>query len=243
MKSLHRRFLFFSTVLFACFVNSSIFASEQVLIAAGDFEMGSRYCEEEQNNADWCNDESPHQVHVDSFYIDKYEVTNADYRKCFIAGVCEPEVFHEDRPGDFNKKNQPVVFTTWQEAMTYCKWQEGRLPTEAEWEYVANVEKLGGGHWNQPYAVGSPVAVASFEPNSQGLYDMMGNVYEWTMDWYAPYNNAAKNPSGPEKGKNKVVRGGSWDALNHFLRTSDRVAKDPDLRYSGVGFRCVKPNL
>ena len=74
---------------------------------------------------------------------------------------------------------------------------------------------------------------------------MMGNVYEWTMDWYGSYstNQKQKNPLGPEKGKNKVVRGGSWDSLGHFLRTSDRVPKDPDLRYSGVGFRCVKPNL
>jgi len=239
----NRHVLLFSTVFFCFCMNSLVFA--EILIATGDFEMGSSYCEEEQNNADWCNDESLHKVHVDSFYIDKYEVTNADYRECFVAGVCEPEVLHEDRAGDFNKKNQPVVFTTWQEALTYCKWKNGRLPTEAEWEYVAKVEKLGGGHWNQPYAVGATTTVGSFEPNSHGLYDMMGNVYEWTMDWYGPYNTAGtqNNPSGLAKGKNKVVRGGSWDALNHFLRTSDRVAKDPDLRYSGVGFRCVRPNI
>ena len=229
---------------FSLCVSSPIYASEEVLIEGGDFEMGSLYCEEEQNNSDWCNDESPHKVKVDSFWINKHEVTNDQYRKCFLAGVCEPEVLHEDRPGDFNQKNQPVVFTTWKEALTYCKWRESRLPTEAEWEYAAKVEKLGGAHWNQPYGVGAPVPVGSFEPNSRGLYDVMGNVYEWTMDWYGPYENAEyqKNPLGALKGKNKVVRGGSWDSLSHYLRTSDRIAKDPDLRYSGVGFRCVRPN-
>ena len=183
---------------FSLCVSSPIFASEQVLVEGGDFEMGSLYCEEEQNNSDWCNDESPHKVNVDSFWINKHEVTNDQYRKCFLAGVCEPEVLHEDRPGDFNQKNQPVVFTTWKEALTYCKWRESRLPTEAEWEYAAKVEKLGGAHWNQPYGVGAPVQVGSFEPNSRGLYDVMGNVYEWTMDWYGPYDNAEyqKNPLG-----------------------------------------------
>ena len=239
----NRFVLFFSTFLFYFCISSSVFA--EVLIQAGNFEMGSSYCEEEQNNSDWCNDETLHKVHVDSFYIDEYEVTNADYRECFVAGICEPEVLHEERAGDFNKEKQPVVFTTWQEAMTYCEWKKGRLPTEAEWEYAAKTKKLGGGHWNQPYRIGSTVEVGSFKPNSNGLYDMMGNVYEWTMDWYGPYNigGIQSNPSGPEKGNDKVVRGGSWDSLNHFLRTSDRVAKDPALRYSGVGFRCVRPNV
>ena len=95
---------------FSLCVSSPIFASEQVLVEGGDFEMGSLYCEEEQNNSDWCNDESPHKVKVDSFWISKYEVTNDQYRKCFLAGVCEPAVLHEDRPRDFNQKNQPVVF-------------------------------------------------------------------------------------------------------------------------------------
>jgi formylglycine-generating enzyme required for sulfatase activity len=235
---------FMLSVVISFFV-SNIYASEQILLEGGVFEMGSYYCEEEQNNSDWCNDETPHKVQVGPFWMDKFEVTNAEYRKCFVAGVCEPEVLHEDRPGDFNKDNQPVVFTTWKEASTYCNWRNGRLPTEAEWEFAANVERPGGAHWNQPYGVGSPVSVGNFGPNSHGLYDMMGNVYEWTKDWYGSYpkTEIQKNPLGPAKGKNKVVRGGSWDSLGHFLRTSDRVAKDPDLRYSGVGFRCVKAKL
>lgn len=234
----------FGFTLFSLFLSAPALANDQVLINGGEFQMGSLYCAEEQNNSDWCNDEIPHKVQVDSFWIDKFEVTNEKYRECFLAGICEPVVLHEDRPGDFNQKKQPVVFITWNEALTYCKWKKGRLPTEAEWEYVANVEKLGGAHLNQSYGIGAPVTVGSFEPNTHGLYDVMGNVYEWTMDWYGPYEKAEiqKNPLGPDKGKDKVVRGGSWDSQSHFLRTSDRVAKDPDLRYSGVGFRCIKPN-
>lgn len=229
---------------FSFCISSPLFAKDLVFVEGGEFEMGGLYCEEEQNNSDWCSDETPHKVQVDSFWIGKYEVTNAKYRECFLAGICEPAVLHEDRASDFNKNNQPVVFTTWKEALEYCKWRGGRLPTEAEWEFAAKVEKLGGAHWNEPYGVGAPVSVGSFDANSRGLYDVMGNVYEWTMDWYGPYKVDGKqvNPVGPIKGKNKVVRGGSWDSQNHFLRTSDRVAKDPDLRYSGVGFRCVKPN-
>ncbi|MFQ5444183.1 MAG: formylglycine-generating enzyme family protein, partial [Nitrospinales bacterium] len=76
-----------------------------------------------------------------------------------------------------------------------------------------------------------------------GLYDMLGNVYEWTLDWYGPYETVTlqANPKGPPEGKEKVVRGGSWNSPPHFLRPSDRVGKWPDFRFSDVGFRCVVP--
>lgn len=210
--------------------------ASQVLIPAGEYSLGSHYCEEEQSNADWCSDEVPRKVKLDAFYVDKYEVSNADYRECFIAGVCEPEVLHEDRPQDFNNPRQPVVFVTWGDAKTYCSWRGGTLPTEEQWEAAAEGKKLGGAHFGQPYGTGAPKNIGAFEANSQGLFDMMGNVYEWTSDEYGPNGG-----SGSSAGKNKVVRGGSWSSPSHFLRTSDRVAKDPELRYSDVGFRCVNP--
>lgn len=202
----------------------------QVLIPAGDYSLGSLYCEEEQGNADWCNDEVPRKVKLGAFWIDKYEVSNDDYRECFIAGICEPSVFHEDRPQDFNKPRQPVVFVNWEDARTYCSWRGGMLPTEDQWEAAAEGEQLGGAHFGQPYGTGAPEIVGKLEANSHGLYDMMGNVYEWTLSDFGP------------DGKNKVVRGGAWSSASHFLRTSDRVGKDPELRYSDVGFRCVKPS-
>ena len=204
----------------------------QVLILAGEYSLGSLYCEEEQGNAEWCSDEVPRKVKLDAFWIDKYEVSNADYRECFIAGVCEPLVLHDDRPQDFNKPRQPVVFVTWGDARTYCAWRGGDLPTGEQWEAAAEGKELGGAHFGQPYGNGAPENIGKFEANSHGLYDMMGNVYEWTK-------YSSDDSSGTSALKNKVVRGGSWSSPSHFLRPSDRVAKDPELRYSDVGFRCV----
>ncbi len=228
-----RRILFF--IVFSTFlIVLSVYAESgdsQVLIPGGKYNLGSYYCEEEQGNADWCSDEIPHKVELGQFWIDKYEVSNADYRECFIAGVCEPAVLHEDRPQDFNKPHQPVVFVSWEDAQTYCSWRGGKLPTEWQWEAAAQGERLGGAYFRQPYDKGFPEDTGKFTANSNGLYDMMGNAYEWTLDWYESTGGT---------GKNKVVRGGSWNSAGHFLRISDRVKKDPELRYSDVGFRCIK---
>ena len=228
-----RRILFF-TVFSTFLVVLSVYAESgdsQVLIPGGKYNLGSYYCEEEQGNADWCSDEIPHKVELGQFWVDKYEVSNADYRECFIAGVCEPAVLHEDRPQDFNKPHQPVVFVSWEDAQTYCSWRGGKLPTEWQWEAAAQGERLGGAYFRQPYDKGFPEDTGKFTANSNGLYDMMGNAYEWTLDWYESTGGT---------GKNKVVRGGSWNSAGHFLRISDRVKKDPELRYSDVGFRCIK---
>ena len=228
-----RRILFF--IVFSTFlIVLSVYAESgdsQVLIPGGKYNLGSYYCEEEQGNADWCSDEIPHKVELGQFWVDKYEVSNANYRECFIAGVCEPAVLHEDRPQDFNKPHQPVVFVSWEDAQTYCSWRGGKLPTEWQWEAAAQGERLGGAYFRQPYDKGFPEDTGKFTANSNGLYDMMGNAYEWTLDWYESTGGT---------GKNKVVRGGSWNSAGHFLRISDRVKKDPELRYSDVGFRCIK---
>ncbi|MFQ5451798.1 MAG: formylglycine-generating enzyme family protein [Nitrospinaceae bacterium] len=219
-------------------------SDHRVLIGAGEFVMGDRYCAEEQNNSDWCSDEVPHKVRLDGFRIDKYEVTNAEYQKCFMEGVCDPVPLHEDRARDFNQPRQPVVFVTWQDAVTYCRWQGGELPTEAQWERAAQGKDLGEAYFGKPYNQGSPRKVGAGAPNSNGLYDMMGNVYEWTRDRYGPYETQGvqENPKGPALGKDKVVRGGAWNSPPHYLRVSDRIARSPELRYSDVGFRCVMLN-
>jgi iron(II)-dependent oxidoreductase len=216
--------------------------SKQVPIESAKFMMGDSFCQEEQGNSDFCADEIPHKVQLDGFLMDTHEVTNVEYSRCFAAGVCGPYELHEYRPKDFNKDNKPVVFVTWKDAKTYCTWAKGRLPTEAEWERAAKVDNLGEAHFGKNYEHGSPREVGSLPANSHGLYDMMGNVYEWTQDWYGPYEKAdiLKNPKGPGQGKDKVVRGGAWNSPNYILRSSDRVARSPELSYSDVGFRCVR---
>ena len=213
----------------------------QAIIPTGNFVMGGDYCVEEQGNADWCRDEVSHNVRLERYRIDKYQVTNREYKQCVEAGICQPNDIHEFRPKDFNKPMQPVVFVSHHDASTYCRWKGGRLPTEAEWERAAEADQLGGAYFGQSYKQGSPRGVGELSPNSNGLYDMMGNVSEWTRDWYGPYDlkSVHVNPQGPPEGKEKVVRGGSWNSPAHFLRTSDRVARSPERRFSDVGFRCA----
>ena len=215
--------------------------SNQIAFQEGEFSIGDAYCAEEQKNSDWCADEIPHKVKLKSFSLDKYEVTNSEYMKCFAEGICNPNDLHETRPKDFSGVKQPAVFVTWEDAQTFCKWRGGNLPTEVQWERAAQGDNPGGAHFKKIYNVGATVDVGGQRPNSNGLYDMMGNVYEWTLDWYAPYllGPRTTNPKGPLEGKEKVVRGGAWHSPSHYLRVSDRVAKGPEYKYSDVGFRCA----
>jgi iron(II)-dependent oxidoreductase len=219
-------------------------ATERVVFEPAEFIMGDSYCVDRQGNSDWCSDEIQHNVKLDRFAIDKYEVTNAQYNDCVAAMVCSPAGVHEFRPLEFNLSRQPVIFVNWDSANKYCQWKGGRLPTEAEWERAAQGKNPGGAHFGQNYDSGATKDVGSFTPSASGLFDMMGNVSEWTSDWYAPYitSETQINPKGPETGKNKVVRGGSWNSPRHFLRASDRTARSPELQYSDVGFRCAVSN-
>jgi formylglycine-generating enzyme required for sulfatase activity len=235
-------------LIFMSFV-VSVFAEEipsldWQIIPAGESELGASFCLEEQGNTDWCSDEVPHRVRLDEFMILRSEVTNQLYYKCFKAGVCEPNELHETRPRDFSGKNQPVVFVTWSQAQDFCDWTGGRLPTESEWERAAKKRELGGAIFGRKYNIGAPNVVESVHPNSLGVYDLLGNVYEWTQDWYGPFvtNEIQVNPKGPQEGNQKVIKGGAWNSPAHYIRVADRVARDPKLSFSDLGFRCVKSN-
>ncbi len=214
------------------------------VISAGDLVMGDTYCVEEQGNSDWCSDEVPHKVQLDEFMILRSEVTNQSYYQCFKEGFCSPNELHDSRPRDFSGRDKPVVFVSWKQAQDFCNWVGGRLPTEAEWEKAAKRKELGGAVFGKKYNAGSPNRVESVNPNSKGLFDMLGNVYEWTQDWYGPYKTTEPqvNPKGSDSGTQKVIKGGAWNSPAHYLRVSDRVARDHDLRFSDLGFRCVKSN-
>ena len=218
-----------------------------VKILAGSFVMGS---------ADGDFDEKPmHTVNLDAFYIDVYEVSNQLYGKFMDATGHKTPKYWKDP--EYNAPNQPVVGVTWEDANAYARWAEERLPTEAEWEKAARGklvrEEYPWGykisHEDANYkGVGTtdrwegPAPVGSFPPNGYGLYNTAGNVYEWCSDCYGKdyyANSPKKNPKGPESGKHRVLRGGSWSDVPNLLRVADRYfsPSSPETRF---GFRCAK---
>jgi len=233
---------FFVLIAMCCVAAADSSSDRWITIEAGEFVMGSSFCAEMQSDSEWCADETPHRVRLGRYALARHEVTNAEYNQCVEAEACAPNVLHDTRPRDFTRPGQPVVFVTWGDAEAYCRWIGARLPTEAEWENAAQSEHLGGAHYGRAYGAGAPRDAGGLQPNSRGLYDMLGNVYEWTLDWYGPYETPGVqvNPRGPDAGKEKVVRGGAWNSPPHYLRAQDRLARTPGLRFADLGFRCAK---
>ncbi|MFQ5715575.1 MAG: formylglycine-generating enzyme family protein [Nitrospinales bacterium] len=196
-----------------------------ILIPAGEFEMGGK----------GKHDGKPvHTVYVDAFYIDKYEVTQKEYQEA--TG---------ENPSEFKGEKRPVEKVTWEEAKRYCEKLGKRLPSEAEWEYAAKGGKDKGevgGYWYKGNADKKTHPVGKMPPNSLGLYDILGNVWEWVADWYGEdyYKNSSRNnPTGPPDGTEKVLRGGSWGGTPLTVRASFRLKLDPSTRHNAVGFRCA----
>jgi formylglycine-generating enzyme required for sulfatase activity len=227
-----------------------------VLIPSGEFLMGS----------EMAGEGPPHPVSVDAYYIDRYEVTNAQYQR-FVDATDHRTPQHEVDPrydlwagGTFPPefKAQPVVNVDWHDAAAYCEWAGKRLPTEAEWEKAARgtdarIYPWGNDpptparlnfarRWEGPQTLRP---VGSFEQGRSpfGAYDMAGNVWEWVNDWYGPgYYKAPqeRNPRGPGGGSAKVLRGGSWTNLARLVRATHRYGADPEMRNSDTGFRCAR---
>lgn len=218
-----------------------------ILVPGGDFVMGS----------DNGGDHGPsHIVRLDTFYIDKYEVTNAQYHRfCLETGRSLPEfwdmdVFHcsMDHP------DHPVTGVSWSDAVAYAEWCGKRLPTEAEWEYAARGGLSGRKYPNGDTLTtadanytkserGGTVPVGSYPANGFGIHDTAGNVTEWVADWYSADYYAVSphaNPKGPEKGKFRVIRGGGWHSGPSCNRVYFRNALPPNWLDFNVGFRCAK---
>jgi Tol biopolymer transport system component len=241
-----------------------------VYVPGGEFEMGSTDAEIESAYSECIQspvdnthcerrprNESPlHTVILSDFWIDRTEITNAQYVRCVENGGCR-ESRLADNP-TYNGDNYPVAGIPWQDAADYCAWAGGRLPTEAEWEYAArgterriypwgSVFDCAGGNFFDDftecadgYANTAPVGSFPVGVSWCGALDMAGNVWEWVSDKYEDYPTAAQiNPTEPSEGDQRVLRGGSWGYDQDGIRTAYRYPVPPSANYFGVGFRCV----
>jgi formylglycine-generating enzyme required for sulfatase activity len=199
----------------------------------------------------WNSHEGPeHSVLIDDFFMDQYEVTQADYER--VMGR-NPSYFKgENRPVE-NGENRPVERVLWHEAQAYCEKVGKRLPTEAEWEKAMRGGTTTTYYWGDEYdsayglglndSGGMTQPVGQKKPNPFGLYDMAANVEEWTADWYDAnsYQNVPDaNPKGPSNGKKKVLRGGSWIDYPHEMRSARRSWENPKSHFAYIGFRCAR---
>ena len=216
-----------------------------VYVPAGEFLMG--------RTEDNINPRAPqHTVYLDAFWVDRTEVTHAQYSQCLAAGACTAP--GGTRWQESKYADHPVVNVDWAQAQAYCAWAGGRLPTEAEWEKAARGtdgrlypwgnEAPDAQRANFIVHVGDTTPVGNYPTGASpyGALDMAGNVWEWTADWYeAGYyaNSPAANPPGPASGNYRVLRGGGWDSYVRGLRVATRIYLDPTLWDLRIGFRCV----
>lgn len=230
--------------------------SEQVWVPAGYFVAGDQF-------GIGFDDEIPHVVFTDGFWIDKFLVTNAQFANC-PEEVCErpAETTSHKRPNGYfgvpAYNNFPVMEVTWSQAYSYCEWLGGRLPTEAEWEKAAGWDPISSKTFIYPWGNQEPhKGLANYDNvdldtsavdaypegvSPVGAYDMAGNVWQWVSDWYAPYSgDELLNPTGPDSGEKRIVRGGSWsnDTGPRFLRVANRGVNNPAHSNNETGFRCV----
>lgn len=248
--------------------------SGSVTIAAGSFKMG---CDKDVEGNCPEDAEPVHEVALSSYAMDKFEVPVELFELCIAENVCtndDPEKPHyrtssdsyQCNIGNPERKNHPANCVTWYGAKAYCEWLGKRLPTEAEWENAAKSGKVQIYPWgNTPAAscdntvmkgsangcgsnTTSPIGSKAAGVSEQGIFDLSGNVSEYTGDWYEKKfystEEASKaDPLGldePEKDKFKVFRGGSYIYGENHTRSSFRGSAKLDAMDTDFGFRCVK---
>jgi len=224
-------------------------SGDMIYVGGGYFYMGSNLDEVNRDE-----DENKHKANVKNFYIGKNEVTFAQYDK-----FCELTGRHKPSDEGWGRDNRPVVNISWYDAVAFCEWLSNktgksyRLPTETEWEYACragtttpfntgNCLSTFQANYNgtQPQIGCSEgrykkktMPVSSFTPNTWGLYDMHGNVWEWCNDWYGDYSQNNNITSSTQK----VIRGGAWYYFSQDCRSANRHSSNPSSIYGTLGFR------
>ncbi len=226
---------------------------EMVVVPPGSFDMGSK---------DHSGDETPvHRVTLAKpIAISRYEITFEQWDACVAGGGC----IHVPNDQGWARGSRPVLDVSWNDVTaTYLPWlsrisgQAYRLLTEAEWEYAARAGSTAVYSWGDEIGLGAAncdgcgsnwdnrqtAPAGSFPPNAFGLYDMHGNVWEWTQDCYrenyetaSPIGAAATDPDC----SSYVVRGGGWNDRPKYLRSAIRYGDPPDYRSNYVGFRVAR---
>lgn len=225
------------------------------LIPAGYYLLGSPISEPGR----YADEDTPHRVRVDEFYLAVTETTNAQYERFLKASGHQPPLYWQDQ--NLNGPNQPVVGVSWDDAVAFCHWLTQvtgvphNLPTEAQWEAAARGGRTGQSY---PWGAEAPDAggiyranlrhdrtakdgflftapVGSFPANGYGLFDMAGNVSEWCLDQYTP---ACSGPFKP--GLLRLLKGGSWFSQARDLRSAARQSAPPGYADGYIGFRVVR---
>jgi formylglycine-generating enzyme required for sulfatase activity len=225
---------------------------EMILIPAGEFLMGSSEDD---------NEKPPHKVYLDTFYIARYPVTNADYKKFVEAKKYSRRPDHwKNGKIPQSKEDHPVVNVTWQDAVAYCKWAGGRLPTEAEWEKAASWDDARREKRRYPWGkdfdknkcnsselgTGGTTPVGAYSAKGgdspYGISDMAGNVWEWCSSLYReyPYRVDDGREYMQKSGDFRVLRGGSCDSDPGYARCAYRLRLGPDYHHNSLGFRIAE---
>ncbi len=245
---------------------------EMVFIEGGSFYMGNDYS--------GSLDEKPeHKITLSDFYISKFEVTFEMFDQ-----FCNATSYPKPDDGGYGRNKKPAINVSWMGAIKYCNWLSSkfgyekvyelkidssgtvisginwnangyRLPTEAEWEYVAK----GGGKsqgfayagsndlsevaWYTQNSENQPHEVGQLKPNELGIYDMLGNAWEWCWDYYSKdyYSKSPEaDPKGPESGNNRIYKGGNFESKVEFVRITRRFSLSTFLTSGLVGIRLVQ---
>jgi formylglycine-generating enzyme required for sulfatase activity len=216
-----------------------------VWIPPGTFMMGCSPGDTECHGSE----KPSHQVTITKgFWMGQTEVTVAAYQR-FASATGRLMPLAPAFNSTWTDSKMPMININWVEAQAYCSWAGGRLPTEGEWEYAARggdpharYGELDDIAWYGKNSGGRTHDVAQKLPNGFGLYDTLGNVWEWVNDWFDDdyyQNSPRRDPRGPAEGQYRVLRGGSWFYFPRFVRVSVRVAGRPEDRVGNFGVRCV----